>query len=133
MDFSVHEPPPGTRRASHCRLLASFICWMAAAGTTCFGHTSEHSPMKVHSHTPSSLAVVSIRSSTPPSRERSEEHTSELHSLMRISYAVFCLYRKKAHTSIIHLPSRQSYDYFYFINTHVTNNNKTHSVLLPPI
>src|SRR3546814_9053951 len=29
---------------------------------------------------------------------RSEEHTSELQSLMRISYAVFCLKKKKAQT-----------------------------------
>src|SRR3546814_4763511 len=28
-------------------------------------------------------------------KERSEEHTSELQSLMRISYAVFCLKKKK--------------------------------------
>src|SRR3546814_4148565 len=40
----------------------------------------------------------------PPAsdRPRSEEHTSELQSLMRISYAVFCLQKKKhsykAHT-----------------------------------
>src|SRR3546814_10684403 len=31
-----------------------------------------------------------------PCRNRSEEHTSELQSLMRISYAVFCL-KKKTH------------------------------------
>src|SRR3546814_5284520 len=30
-----------------------------------------------------------------PVRLRSEEHTSELQSLMRISYAVFCLKKKK--------------------------------------
>src|SRR3546814_6053975 len=30
-------------------------------------------------------------------RVRSEEHTSELQSLMRISYAVFCLKKKKIH------------------------------------
>src|SRR3546814_10439885 len=30
-----------------------------------------------------------------PRRTRSEEHTSELQSLMRISYAVFCLKKKK--------------------------------------
>src|SRR3546814_7033675 len=30
-----------------------------------------------------------------PRRHRSEEHTSELQSLMRISYAVFCLKKKK--------------------------------------
>src|SRR3546814_6250215 len=29
--------------------------------------------------------------------ERSEEHTSELQSLMRISYAVFCLKKKNTH------------------------------------
>src|SRR3546814_1652241 len=33
-----------------------------------------------------------------PGRLRSEEHTSELQSLMRISYAVFCL-KKKTHKS----------------------------------
>src|SRR3546814_994439 len=31
------------------------------------------------------------------SLRRSEEHTSELQSLMRISYAVFCLKKKHAH------------------------------------
>src|SRR3546814_3100244 len=31
--------------------------------------------------------------------ERSEEHTSELQSLMRISYAVFCLKKKKTTTT----------------------------------
>src|SRR3546814_10832158 len=36
---------------------------------------------------------------------RSEEHTSELQSLMRSSYAVFCLKKKKRHKPIIHHPS----------------------------
>src|SRR3546814_4996738 len=31
--------------------------------------------------------------------KRSEEHTSELRSLMRISYAVFCLKKKKNNTN----------------------------------
>src|SRR3546814_1434047 len=37
--------------------------------------------------------------------ERSEEHTSELQSLMRISYAVFCLKKKKKNkqTNKIHI------------------------------
>src|SRR3546814_5103026 len=34
------------------------------------------------------------------SRARSEEHTSELQSLMRISYAVFCLKKKKTQRNI---------------------------------
>src|SRR3546814_7681592 len=33
----------------------------------------------------------------PVPQRRSEEHTSELQSLMRISYAVFCLKKKKTH------------------------------------
>src|SRR3546814_9777704 len=34
--------------------------------------------------------------------KRSEEHTSELQSLMRISYAVFCLKKKKTENSLTH-------------------------------
>src|SRR3546814_4946642 len=33
--------------------------------------------------------------------ERSEEHTSELQSLMRISYAVFCLKKKKQYKTVM--------------------------------
>src|SRR3546814_4733495 len=39
-----------------------------------------------------------VRNRTPGRRTRSEEHTSELQSLMRISYAVFCLKKKKQKT-----------------------------------
>src|SRR3546814_8070202 len=35
-----------------------------------------------------------------PTAERSEEHTSELQSLMRISYAVFCLKKKTEHYTL---------------------------------
>src|SRR3546814_1277013 len=43
-------------------------------------------------------------------RNRSEEHTSELQSLMRISYAVFCLKKKKKnnHTTILHTTKKQT-------------------------
>src|SRR3546814_5805988 len=37
-----------------------------------------------------------VKGARPPTG-RSEEHTSELQSLMRISYAVFCLKKKKKH------------------------------------
>src|SRR3546814_13307098 len=36
-----------------------------------------------------------MTSGLAPGYSRSEEHTSELQSLMRISYAVFCLKKKK--------------------------------------
>src|SRR3546814_5096302 len=38
-----------------------------------------------------------------PGRRRSEEHTSELQSLMRILYAVFCLKKKKNNISTIYV------------------------------
>src|SRR3546814_10152964 len=40
-------------------------------------------------------ASYPLRLAKPMRRPRSEEHTSELQSLMRISYAVFCLKKKK--------------------------------------
>src|SRR3546814_1886420 len=42
-------------------------------------------------------AKDAMRKAMRLAHERSEEHTSELQSLMRISYAVFCL-KKKTHT-----------------------------------
>src|SRR3546814_9676581 len=36
--------------------------------------------------------------------ERTEEHTSELQSLIRISYAVFCLNKNKIHPTTCHTP-----------------------------
>src|SRR3546814_5121140 len=39
---------------------------------------------------------------------RSEEHTSELQSLMRISYAVFCLKKKRQHNSTNNLTHKTS-------------------------
>src|SRR3546814_976636 len=42
-----------------------------------------------------SLDDMYVRDVLGPTGERSEEHTSELQSLMRISYAVFCLKKKR--------------------------------------
>src|SRR3546814_1467690 len=45
--------------------------------------------------------IFRVRVTIPPLwRLRSEEHTSELQSLMRISYAVFCL-KKKTRTKVM--------------------------------
>src|SRR3546814_6914866 len=58
------------------------------------GHPSRSAISPTRATWPSANRTV-----TPSSRltSRSEEHTSELQSLMRISYAVFCL-KKKIHT-----------------------------------
>src|SRR3546814_9444517 len=52
------------------------------------------STMPVSSLEPLSIFAFRLPSASCP---RSEEHTSELQSLMRISYAVFCLKKKKKH------------------------------------
>src|SRR3546814_6266877 len=62
---------------------------------------------------------VSNTSPVPPSFARSEEHTSELQSLMRNSYAVFCLKKKKKNKKLHY------YEPIYtHINTTVTKHAK---------
>src|SRR3546814_5753808 len=58
----------------------------------------------------SSVIALTLRVETPwtyisasvATSARSEEHTSELQSLMRISYAVFCLKKKKQNSNKQH-------------------------------
>src|SRR3546814_7539745 len=69
------------------------------------------------------VAGVAVRLAPEPGLQhlhmRSEEHTSELQSLMRISYAVFCLKKKKSNIK-----------YYTLFNTHqhLTKHNKTKTV-----
>src|SRR3546814_3148012 len=56
-----------------------------------------------------------LRNGSAPLGDRSEEHTSELQSLMRISYAVFCL-KKKTH-NINKTTSHQCHIVYYTSNT----------------
>src|SRR3546814_8512321 len=51
--------------------------------------------------------VVGVKIGTA-ARQRSEEHTSELQSLMRISYAVFCLKKKKQKTMTQNINTNKS-------------------------
>src|SRR3546814_5317565 len=67
----------------------------SAAGTTEFG--------RMHG------AATPDRSDSPQFliRSRSEQHTSELQSLMRISYAVFCLKKKNQQNMILKTQEQQ--------------------------
>src|SRR3546814_10473390 len=47
------------------------------------------------SESSNTVSCADSSNDTSPWKNRSEEHTSELQSLMRISYAVFCLKKKK--------------------------------------
>src|SRR3546814_7100718 len=55
-------------------------------------------PHDVHAAERNQLAGLRARRLLVLAAHRSEEHTSELQSLMRISYAVFCLKKKKNKT-----------------------------------
>src|SRR3546814_6916338 len=50
---------------------------------------------RLRSNAATSLVFAGAASAAQSFSQRSEEHTSELQSLMRISYAVFCLKKKK--------------------------------------
>src|SRR3546814_9335608 len=52
-------------------------------------------PGTIHAYTSDVIHAAQLEGSVVA---RSEEHTSELQSLMRISYSVFCLKKKKKHT-----------------------------------
>src|SRR3546814_1276917 len=63
--------------------------------TTLFRSLVHHDPRVRHRHAHARLPACKKEGTHRRSGERSEEHTSELQSLMRISYAVFCLKKKK--------------------------------------
>src|SRR3546814_2194176 len=66
-----------------------------------------------------SVPPLGISKTTKSSPCRSEEHTSELQSLMRISYAVFCLTKKKQQLTY----NRATQDPFTIHNlTHTTRH-----------
>src|SRR3546814_11897906 len=64
---------------------------------TLFPYTTLFRSARVPLHTSTVRRCRSARRTADrhPAQHRSEEHTSELQSLMRISYAVFCLKKKK--------------------------------------
>src|SRR3546814_2794082 len=56
--------------------------------------------LKIHAHTQGfDVSDPRVEALVRRAGERSEEHTSELQSLMRISYAVFCLKTKNKSTN----------------------------------
>src|SRR3546814_4195978 len=75
------DPEPG-QRLVHAGIVRAFRHWSGAA---CFW------PLR---------RITSINSRS--SRCETEEHTSELQSLMRISYAVFCLKKKRSNRTTTH-------------------------------
>src|SRR3546814_10481544 len=76
--------------------------------TTLFRSQRRQPPERTPAHVPRSGTQLHAHQQRSPSRSgepalpRSEEHTSELQSLMRTSYAVFCLKKKKTNAQHIY-------------------------------
>src|SRR3546814_3493408 len=79
------------------RATAAGLKDVARAGASAAGRGVKSRVMGAGRASPAGGSTVAP--SAPPAwAKRSEEHTSELQSLMRISYAVFCLKKKKTET-----------------------------------
>src|SRR3546814_7003932 len=80
---TTHSFP--TRRSSDLYARAFFFT------ATAVGYQRQTLPAELHV-----VEIMAHQYAQPAyKQQRSEEHTSELQSLMRISYAVFCLTKKK--------------------------------------
>src|SRR3546814_6926496 len=88
----LRRPPRSTRTDTLFPYTTLFRSYPTTRSTCCAGSSP-------NTQTPAPATDRSLEKAT-----RSEEHTSELQSLMRISYAVFCLKKKKAIS-----PNRQTH------------------------
>src|SRR3546814_6476407 len=102
----IRRPPRSTRTDTlfpYTTLFRSSNRGGRLASAATHANASCDMPQTLGVHSPSPLSKPSewLTGCTAPVRtfqrkiDRSEEHTSELQSLMRISYAVFCLKKKK--------------------------------------
>src|SRR3546814_1771287 len=95
----IRRPPRSTRTDT----LFPYTTLFRSVRTHGAGRRADGSGAFAGARTDKGLRSHRVRSepvrTTVAAAERSEEHTSELQSLMRISYAVFCLKKKKNNKS----------------------------------
>src|SRR3546814_10643532 len=100
--FMTRRPPRSTRPDTlfpYTTLFRSKSAWISALVTLiALVVLMPYIALQLKAIT-ASFNAISDNPDFPP---RSEEHTSELQSLMRISYAVFCLKKKKKINRITH-------------------------------
>src|SRR3546814_2694999 len=88
----IRRPPRSTRTDTlfpYTTLFRSKAAYMASAPRLSRRLAPDEQDGRMQDDRPSGVVAW------PRCEPRSEEHTSELQSLMRISYAVFCLKKKK--------------------------------------
>src|SRR3546814_7652630 len=92
LDFARHERTQGAA-SSHPALAHRYDRKIFSIALPLASSSIILSRMRISRISGSSIVSTRTPQTTPVTR--SEEHTSELQSLMRISYAVFCLKKKK--------------------------------------
>src|SRR3546814_3855937 len=93
----IRRPPRSTRTDTLFPYTTLFRSWLPSISMEVFWRKiiSTHAHREGFTHQPRALKQFRLaRIACNSALERSEEHTSELQSLMRISYAVFCLKKK---------------------------------------
>src|SRR3546814_1861792 len=89
--------PPGVTGPHNCASIMTRIACLSSAFAKSPEAPARRSPKNI------SISIGRLK-------DRSEEHTSELQSLMRISYAVFCLKKKKKkNKNITHTHTKTQY------------------------
>src|SRR3546814_6557110 len=91
----IRRPPRSTRTDTLFPYTTLFRSGFAAGMPDVGGHTHRR-------HQRLGVGILDPRGAGSGGDCRSEEHTSELQSLMRISYAVFCLKKKKKNKDTNH-------------------------------
>src|SRR3546814_1646696 len=101
----IRRPPRSTRTDTLCPYTTLFrsrvrpLLGRPAERRARRGVLDRVRPGAVRLHRPGGDPLEVQRDTSRRLRERSEEHTSELQSIMRISYAVFCLKKKTTLTN----------------------------------
>src|SRR3546814_5714907 len=116
----IRRPPRSTRTDTlfpYTTLFRSHRCQIIQLGVW-----NRDSPAKAGGTKPLPLQKPLRNHLLIKAESRSEEHTSELQSLMRISYAVFCLKKKKIiilqtvkHPITVATSTRSEHTHFYNI------------------
>src|SRR3546814_2944225 len=119
----IRRPPRSTRTDTlfpYTTLFRSVCSHVAHAESQCVDHGVESGDEQ--NHAVALDQVVRHRLAF----DRSEEHTSELQSLMRISYAVFCLKKKKITKRHKHKPQhthQQHHHKYQLCNLYYTSSH----------
>src|SRR3546814_1175428 len=115
----IRRPPRSTRTDTLFPYTTLFRSWNSSAVRGLKPYLCERRPAGLSP----AYRWVFLRCGICCTSERSEEHTSELQSLMRISYAVFCLKKKTRHKikTFMHLER-------FYIDTIYSKHYETHKL-----